>query len=76
MKQVHIRRFAGDGSIFKGNAGCVYIYGVPIEWVDYEQRVLTITVGQDCEVEVTKRDNGDLEVKLAGDAPTAETHNI
>ena len=65
MKKVVVRQLMTGKEFFRGEAGCVYIWGVPIEWVDYVNDVLTITVSIDAEVDVTQQVNGNLDIRLA-----------
>ena len=65
MKKVVVRQYMTGKEFFNGKAGCVYIWGVPIEWVDYDNDVLTITMSTDAEVDVTQQVNGKLDIRLA-----------
>ena len=65
MKKVVVRQFMTGEEFFRGEAGCVYIWGVSIEWVDYVNDVLTVTVSGEHKVSVTQQDNDKLHIKLA-----------
>ena len=64
MKQVDIREIGTGKHFFEGEAACVYNWGVPIEWVDWDADELTITVSAGAKVEVTQHPNGDLGIEL------------
>jgi len=64
-KRVHIRKFMTNETVFRGEARCIYIWDVPVEWVDWDNDELTVTIGTDCEVKTEQESDGTLHIKQA-----------